>query len=111
MADPVFLVDYHFGSGVIANPDGSVPATATNLTAVAGPGTTPLGPRPRARSFHGNSRLQGSLILSNVDAARFTIRVVMRVTARVTDRANVFKAESPACLMHLLPAAAPATSG
>lgn len=105
MADPVFLVDYHFGSGAIANPDGSVPATSTNLTAVAGPGTTPLGPRPRARSFHGNSRLLGSLILSHVDAARFTIRVVMRVTAPVTGRANVFEAESPACSLHLLPAA------
>ena len=97
MADPVFLIDYHFGAGAIANPDGGVPATATNLTVVAGPGPTPLGPRPRARSFNGNGRLQGALSLPAVDAARFTVRVVMRCTAAVTDRANVFEAESPAC--------------
>jgi hypothetical protein len=46
--------------------------------------------------------------LSDVDPARFTIRVVMRVTKPVTDRANVFEAQAPACSLHLLP---PAGSG
>jgi uncharacterized protein with LGFP repeats len=102
MAEPVSLIDYHFGTGAIANPDGSAPATATNVTTVPGPGMTPLGPRPRARAFHGNSRLQGSVTPTDVDTSRFTVRLVMRATAPVTDRANVFEAEMPACSLHLL---------
>jgi len=72
MVDPAFLVDYHFGSGLIANPDGSVRRPAP--TSLRWP-TRKHAARtaPRARLFHGNSRLLSALTLSDIDAARFTI--------------------------------------
>ena len=105
MADPTLLIDYAFATSTIANADGSFPATSVMTTAVAGPGLTPLGSRTHARAFKGNGHIVGTGDSARLDAARFTIRLVMRATAPVTDRENLFEADLPACSLHLLPSA------
>src|SRR4051812_8402733 len=105
MADPTPLIDYTFASATIANADGTFPATSVMTTATAGPGLTPLGSRTHARAFKGKGHIAGTGDPSRLDAARFTIRMVMRVTAPVLDRENLFEASLPACSLHLLPSA------
>lgn len=104
MPEPTPLIDYTFESNPIANADGTFPATQVSTVATTGPGATLLGPRPKARRFNGSgSRIVGAADVAQLDASRFAIRVVMRVTAPVTDRANLFEADLPACSLHLLP--------
>ena len=40
MSDPSLVVDYRFGKQPVTNPDGTIPATISGGSTVAGPGLT-----------------------------------------------------------------------
>ena len=62
------IVDYTLDSTTPANPDGSLPATVTGCTVVAGPGATTLGTYPNALDFAGSGRVSTALPLDELDS-------------------------------------------
>lgn len=103
MPDPVLAIDYHLGTPPITNPDGSVPATATGCTPVPGPGASVFGSLASALRFTGGAHLAGVPSAPLFDPRRFCIRMMLRATAPVTGRVNVYESSLPACSILLEP--------
>jgi hypothetical protein len=106
VADPAAILDYTLDTLTPANPDGSNPSANTNCLLVAGPGSTLYGDFASALAFDGTADLAGAFDVAAVDDTRFCVRLVMRVTAPVTGRQNLFEAAMPACSVHLHPGVA-----
>lgn len=105
MPDPFPVVDFRLGKPPLANPDGTVPATVTGCTPVAGPGVGAFGKLVSALRFSGHAHVSAKPAASLFDKRRFCVRLVLRVTAPVTGRANLFESGLPACTLHLMPSA------
>jgi LGFP repeat len=103
MSDPVAIVDLHLGKPPIANPDGSVPAIVAGGKPVAGPGATLSGTFNSAFHFSDASHLSAVPPAVMLDERRFCVRLVLRVTAPVNGRENLFESALPACSIHLVP--------
>ncbi|CAN5278262.1 hypothetical protein BH18ACT12_BH18ACT12_13030 [soil metagenome] len=83
------LLDYTIASPSVANPDGSFKATFTGASAVAGPGTTSLGPLPSALDLGSAAKARVDLKGLKPALDRFCIRVVFRAEGSVTSRQNL----------------------
>jgi hypothetical protein len=87
MANPV--IDWLFRASGVSNEDGTYAATFHGATEVAGPGATALGPRPTALRFGAGVSCKVQIAPGALDATRFAVRIVFRVTASVTTRGNL----------------------
>ena len=103
MGQAAIVVDYHLGGGAPGNPGGTIPGVAVGCITVAGPGSTSIGAFPNALHFGNGARLTASPDASAFDPQRFKVRLVMRATAPIAGRANLFEATLPACSLHLMP--------
>jgi LGFP repeat-containing protein len=74
MADP--LLDYRFEDPEVANPDGSFPVSFSDVSVVAGPSSTPLGPLPKALNLGPAGRAVVDLTGLGPGLRRFCIRTV-----------------------------------
>jgi hypothetical protein len=83
------IVDYAFNGPKLQNPDGTLAASATGCSAVAGPGATALGTYPNALAFGAAGKLQVDLPLQKLDAHKFCVRTVIKVDAPLTARQNL----------------------
>jgi hypothetical protein len=101
VADPTAILDYTLDTLTPSNPDASAPAVNTNCQLVAGPGATRYGEFPSALAFDGTADLAGAFDAAAADNTRFCVRMVMRLTAPVAERQNLF--ETAACSLHLHP--------
>jgi hypothetical protein len=82
-------VDYAFNALQLANPDGSLPTTASGCTVVAGPGATALGNYASALDFGAAGKAQVALPLPKLGHRKFCVRTVVKVDAPVTTRQNL----------------------
>lgn len=103
MSDPSLVVDYRFGKQPVTNPDGTIPATISGGSTVAGPGLTPFGNLTSAMHFATSAHVNAAPPAALIDPRRFCVRLLLRVTAAMTDRTNLFESAHPACSMHLVP--------
>ncbi len=85
------VINWHFQSENVSNQDGSYPAVLSGTTAVAGPGNTEIGPRPTALRFGAGASCRVQLSPGEVDATRFAVRIVFRVTDSVSTRGNLIE--------------------
>src|SRR5262249_34667603 len=83
------IVNYAFNALQLANPDGSLPATASGCTVVTGPGTTALGDYPSALDFSAGGKAQVALPLPQLNHEKFCVRTVIKVDSPVTARQNL----------------------
>jgi len=105
MPPPILVVDHHLGKSPIANPDGSVPATVTGCTVAKGPGAGAFGTLATALHFTGGGHVSAAPAPSLLDARRYCVRLVLRVTAPVIGRNNLFESSLPACSLQVVPSA------
>lgn len=95
------VVNYAFNGTQLSNPDGSLAATGTGCTVVAGPGATALGTFASALSFAPAGKLQVTLPLAQLSAQKFCVRTVVKVDAPVTARQNLVESAAIPLSMYL----------
>lgn len=85
------VIDWLFRADSVANQDGTRAAIIQGTTEAVGPGTTVLGLRPTALRFSPGASCRVTLSPGDLDATRFAIRIVFRVTTNVTTRGNLIE--------------------
>ena len=97
------LFDYALTKTKVTNPDHTHAAVVTDCTPVTVPGSTPYGPISDALVFGASSSIVAPFPTASVDAKRFTVRVIFRVTSAVTTRQNLVESTCLPFSVHLLP--------
>lgn len=103
------IIDWQLAAASISNPDGSMAATFSGTTAVAGPGPSALGPRPSALAFGPGASCRVAVSPGQVDSGRFCVRVLFRATAPVTTRNNLVESNALPFALFLEPGDSPQT--
>lgn len=83
------LIDYSLGTLTVANPDGSMPATVTNCTIVAGPGTINAGTFTNALDLGTSGKIVTDLTPADILTSRFCIRVIFKTDTDILSRQNL----------------------
>ncbi len=97
------LFDYSLTNIQVANPDLTRAAVVTACTPVAVAASTVYGALAGALAFGAGSSIVAPFPTTAVDAQRFTVRVIFRVTAPVTTRQNLVESTCLPFSIHLLP--------
>lgn len=82
------VVNYALGGSIVANPDGSLPASVVGGSSSAGPGETSLGSFVHAAQMGAGASVQVDLPAGALDATAFSVRVLFKPAA-VTGRQNL----------------------
>lgn len=93
------LVHLSAAAGILTDSVAAAPVDQSGLTAVSGPGVTPLGTFAEAVRFSPGARAQLAAAPAPADRERFVFRVVFAARGTVTERQNLLEsAQVPAVL-------------
>lgn len=104
------LVHLSAAAGILTDSVAAAPVDQSGLTAVTGPGTTPLGTFADAVRFGPGARAQLAAAPAPADRERFVFRVVFAARGTVTERQNLIESAQVPAVLWIEPVAGDATA-